>query len=564
MAVQRPQTGPALTGVHIALIAFVAVTVVALVFLVIMYTQQEDVRQRAEAANNAAKSANTRAAEDSEKYKELAKLLTGNPEAEPPAIEQQTKAVRQVLVGLPDLPDNKSFADYPLVIAFQRLAQHYDAKAKQAKSLEDANKENVAERAKLETLVAERSKEFAEKTTSLQNAYDELKKEADEAKATWKTRLEKFDAITDLTQRAERAEGELKKSQAEIERLNKELAKKQERIEGLVSALEKFRPSTDPKAVLQEADGKVLRVLPDESMVYINLGKRDRITPGLTFAVYPTLGGVTKEGRGKATIEVVTVLSDTSECRITSLEAGSAVVAGDLIANPVYDRNRTFNFVVAGDFSLGFGKTIDDPNGVKVKKLIQSWGGRIVDKVDEQTDFVVLGVPPEPVAAINGGAEAQEAAKVRNQEIAKRAQAFAQIKGDAIALGIPVLTRLQFLHFIGHRVPAKAVSFVVVGDFDTNMDGTIDDRGGAKVKDRIREWGGTVVGDARPDEWTDYVVLGRPPEDRLKLETYNEAKERAQALSIPILTATDFEDFFENRVAAGAKPPSLRQGLPGE
>ena len=40
MAVARAQSGPVLTGVHIALIAFVAVAVVALVFLVLWFVVQ--------------------------------------------------------------------------------------------------------------------------------------------------------------------------------------------------------------------------------------------------------------------------------------------------------------------------------------------------------------------------------------------------------------------------------------------------------------------------------------------------------------------------------------------
>ncbi len=546
MAVTRPQSGPALTGVHIALIAFVAVTVVALVFLVLLYTGQEDLKQRAEKARSDLTAATTTANEKQEQYKAVAKLLTGQPDAEPATVDQEAKQVRQVLTGIPDLPNSKSYADFPLVTAFRELAKEYVNRARQAKTLEDANKQANDARAQLETTLAQREKEFGEKSATLETNYKALKKEADDAKAQWKTRLEKYDALTEVTQRAERAEAELKKAQADIEALKKDLAKKQERVEGLVGAMEKFRPSHDARAVLQQAKGKILRILPDDSVVYINLGKRDRVMTGMTFAVYAPAGGVTKEGRGKATIEVVTVLQETSECKVTSVEPGSRIVVGDLIANPVYDRNRRFNFCVAGDFDLGFGTTIDDPDGVKVKKLIESWGGRVVPTVDEQTDFVVLGIAPEPVRATANTPDALEAARVKNEEITKRVNAYKQIKADATALGIPVLTRLQFLDFIGYRVPVREITFVVVGNFSTRNNGVMDDKDGVKMKARIREWGGRVADTV--DEWTGYVVLGSPPEQKSSLDAFNEAKDKAQLYFVPTLTQADLQEFFKERI----------------
>lgn len=456
MAIARPQARPVITGVHVALIVFVVVTVASLVFTVILYTGQEELNQRVQSAESSARTASDKANAAEQKYKDLAKLLTGNPELESAAIEQQVEQIRKELTAVEDLPNKANFAQFPIVTSLRQLSKYYADKSSEGAKLKSDNEQCAKDRTDMETRVQQQTAQFTEQATHLQEQFAELKKASDNNSAKWEQQAQAFE--TSLNELKDKNTERLNVVQAETAKLQKDLTEKQGRIDTLVQSLEKFRPSHDPISILQSADGQVLRVLPDESIVYINLGKKDRVTPGLSFAVYSPLGGVSKDGKGKATLEVINVMPDTSECKITGVEAGNVIVEGDLIANPVYDRERKFNFVVAGDFDLNFDGIVDDIGGENVKKLIAGWGGRIVDSVDEQTDFVVLGQSPVPVQAQGGTPEAQEAARIKAEEQKAKIQSFDAIKKEARALNLPVLTRAQFLDFIGYRVPASARS----------------------------------------------------------------------------------------------------------
>lgn len=559
MALARPQGGPVLTGVHIALIAFVAVTVVALVFLVVMYTQQEDLRQRAEAAASSARSASDKEQAAKEHYAALANLLTGKPDAEAPAIEQEAKALREQIAKQGDFPN----LDVRLVPALRQLAKQYTDKSKEAQACRDEVKASSVKYDEAVKAFEARDKEFGAKTDEFKQTYEQqtaatdanLKQQVKPVELLVAKLVKKDVASVQLDQDVNKALDEVARLQESDQRLNevqgtltklqKTDAEKQQNIDSLVAQLAKFRPSNDPKAVLQQADGKVLRVLADQAVAYIDIGKRDRVMPGMTFAVYSPFRGVSKEGRGKATLEVTDVFADTSQCKITSVEEpGGIVVAGDLVANPVFERGRTYTFVVAGDFDLDFDKNaeIDDPGGVKVKKLIQAWGGRIVDKVDEQTDFVVLGRAPLFRAPPAGNKPEDEAARIRSEEQRKQLDAFNQIKTAAQGLSLPILTRLEFFQFIGYRVPPRAITFAVAGDFDLNLDGVIDDPDGVKVRDMLRNWGAHVVDSV--DDRTDFVVLGGVPEKPSDAERYSRFKAEAQKLVIPIMTPAQILEFI--------------------
>lgn len=451
MAVARPQMKTSLTGVHYALIAFVAATVASWVGTIWLYTHQEELNQRVSSAESGARSANEKASQAQDKYGTIMKLLTGNPELEAEAVEQQVNQIRGEVAKTPGVPNAASFAQMPIVSGMRQLAKMYGDRTNQAAALQAESEKQAKAMADLEGRVQQQISQFTGQATELQGRFEELKKSHGDTEAKWEQNVKTFEAS--LNELKDKNTERLNTAQAEINKLKSDSGEKQSRINTLVQSLEKFRPSQDPMAVLKDSDGKVLRVLPEESVAYINLGKKDRVTPGLTFAVYSPLGGVDKEGKGKGTLEVVNVMSDASECRITGMETGNNIIEGDLIANPVYDKNRRFTFAVAGDFDLNFDEIIDDPGGNNVKKLITGWGGRVVDTVDEQTDFVVLGKSPQAVVAKAATPEAEDAARIRNADKQKLTDAFNGVKTEAKALDLPILTRTQFLHFIGYQVP---------------------------------------------------------------------------------------------------------------
>ncbi len=575
MAVARPQSGSVLTGVHIALIAFVVVTVVALVFLVLMYTKQEELVQRAEGAEKNAASAVDKEQALRDQLGTLANLVSGNRQADAAKLESDIKQTRDAVAKQAGIPNPNA----ALLDVLKQLGQQCAAKSTEAATCQEQLKQRSTQYEEMAKQLQERETEFKNKAEEFKNQYEEQAK-ATEANLRQRIKpvellvakvLKKEVAAVQIEQDVQKAQDEvgrlqesdqrLKETQDALAKSQKEAAEKQQTIDGLNARYARYRQTGDPRAVLQQADGRIVRVLSDQAVAYIDLGRRDRVTPGLTFAVYSPFRGISREGRGKATIEVTEVFVDTSQCRITSVEErGGVVVAGDLVANPVYERGRVFNFAVAGDFDLDFDRAghIDDPDGVKVKKLIQQWGGRVVDDVDETTDFIVLGrippaIPPTTRPADTKLTEEQirlqaEENKIRAAEQARKIEAFNRVKAAAHALSLPIMTRLEFLQFIGFRVPPAAITFAVAGDFDLNLDGVIDDYGGRRIRGMIHKWGGHVG--EKVDEKTDFVVLGAIPERAADAERYNDFKAAAEKYLVPTMTPAQILDFID-RVAPG-------------
>lgn len=233
-----------------------------------------------------------------------------------------------------------------------------------------------------------------------------------------------------------------------------------------------LRPDTVGPTVRQ-VDGKIVKIA-EKAIVYINLGSGQQITPGMTFTVYDRLIGVpqlTPEEQeqdlrlndgarllnlpeGKGSIEVVRVDEQSSECRIIRTSPGQQIVEGDVIANVVYDRHIKYAFCVYGRFDLDQNGVSSAADAEVIKRLIQSWGGRIVDEVNVDTDFLVMGVEPE-VPNFNAE-ELQDPINRNKWEQAKAERdTYDKMRDRAQEYFVPVLSQNRFLHYTGYYDMAR-------------------------------------------------------------------------------------------------------------
>jgi len=167
------------------------------------------------------------------------------------------------------------------------------------------------------------------------------------------------------------------------------------------------------------------------------------------FEVYSPTQEVSNDLRGKASIEVVTVMEDTSECRVTRRTALQPILEGDIAVNIAYERNRKPKFVVRGDFDLNYDGVIDYNGVEEATALIQQWGGQVVEDLDESVDYVVIGLPPSvPGAAAEERASDLTRAQAQQKELEKGR--FRALVERAQKMFIPVITQNQFLYLIGH------------------------------------------------------------------------------------------------------------------
>jgi hypothetical protein len=387
--------------------------------------------------------------------KELAALIGGSgtqsfaaaTKAGTTALAQARTAVQEADVKLPnDLSGAIHQLSTAVVAGETQIAQlktELDTTAAQVTAAKKQQEEMAAATAKA---VAEAR---ADATKAASEAGTDRSAKAEQVEALETARAaERAKAIADAealrTQIAEK-DGAIKKLQKDTDLIRKRLAN----LRGNVS-----------NAVITQSDGIIIR-LPGDNLAYINLGAGDQIAPGLTFEVYDKADGVPAPAndaaelpQGKASLEVLRVGSTSSECRIVRQTPGEQLTEGDLIANLVYDRNTKYAFFVYGNFDLDHNNIATTADANVIKQLITQWGGKISDKVNVSTDFVVLGV--EPVVPAFTTEELEDPVNKKKLEDAQAEQvAYQDILQTAGELNIPVMNQNRFLYYVGYYDQAK-------------------------------------------------------------------------------------------------------------
>lgn len=205
-------------------------------------------------------------------------------------------------------------------------------------------------------------------------------------------------------------------------------------------------------------DGRVIAVDASAHVAEISIGSRNKVSLGMSFTVYADASALRPDAngnypRGKATLEVINVSSTSATCRITSEARGNPIVNGDVIANAVYDPSKTYKFMVFGSFDAnrdGVASTAEVP---AIEAMIREWGGRTVDALGPDVDFLLLGErpvsPPEPPASAPPEVFSEF---VRREKEAKK---YDQLFQDAQRASIPLLNENRFYTLIGVTPAAR-------------------------------------------------------------------------------------------------------------
>lgn len=147
------------------------------------------------------------------------------------------------------------------------------------------------------------------------------------------------------------------------------------RNENLTRVLEWMREPERP-------DGQILHVSEKLGLAYIDLGKSDRLYAGMRFAI---VDGRVGDDTIKARCEVLNVMSDMSEVRITDLrDTFDPVTLGDIIFNPIYDPTGLRNAVFVGRFSGTY-------NEAELRAMLDGININVQAKMDKTTDYLIVG-----------------------------------------------------------------------------------------------------------------------------------------------------------------------------
>lgn len=463
MAKGQPQ---GLNAITVWMIIFVALWLTSTVFLVILYTGQEDLHNenvRLQSANrrlistsedkslelvkNAQESGPTVVGILEEARSRTATLATGEPANSAAEIQTKRDQILRLIrtegiVTKPDAFDDVSYHD-----ALTRLYETYKAEHALRQTAEDRA-------AQLEGQVTQ----FVEASTNQKNDFDkrakEIAQQLAQIEADWNAyRTERAKSVEKLV--SEFDDGR-KRNDADLTRerqqraaaekrlvdLQKRIAAQQEKLGALLIGPEKLSTARQP-------DGKVLTAVPGDDVVYINLGRQHALTLGLRFAVYSARTGIPEDGRAKAQIEVVSISDNSAECRIVHVVGNEVILEEDLIANPVYDPDRPLSFVVLGEFDLNHDGLPDREGAATLESLIVDWGGKVFAELNPLTDFVVLGAAPRPPKSTGEGAD-QGSPTASADPRQKAWTLYNELLVSAKTLSVPILTQDVFLNFLGY------------------------------------------------------------------------------------------------------------------
>lgn len=256
-----------------------------------------------------------------------------------------------------------------------------------------------------------------------------------------------------VTDEAKGRENQLQSRIAELQQRNLILEDQLARLRGEKRGVE-LRPTAEETL----ADGQIIGLDPSRQQVYLNLGRNRNMVLGMTFAVYGDAAQIRKDEDGnyvpgKATIEVINVGAESSTARIISETRGNPIVRNDVIANAVYDPNKTYKFVVFGNFDTNRDGNATPAEREDVRTMIEAWGGKVVDDMQGDVDFLVLGsepvLPPRP--GVDVPIEVVQA-YIRQE---KDVNTYRDLQKTAIATSVPVLNENRLYTLIG-KTPAPA------------------------------------------------------------------------------------------------------------
>lgn len=191
-----------------------------------------------------------------------------------------------------------------------------------------------------------------------------------------------------------------------------------------------------------------------EKQVTISIGLRQKAKIGMPFSVYADAASLRPDAngeypRGKAALEIIGVDENSSRARILWESKGNPIVAGDVIANPVYDPNKKYKFLVFGNYDANGDGVATAGERADILALIESWGGELVDDLSGDVDFLVLGqrpnLPPNP----GSGAPVEVIQEYirRNRDVER----YDRLRQQAEATSIPILNENRLYTLLGRQ-----------------------------------------------------------------------------------------------------------------
>jgi hypothetical protein len=380
-----------------------------------------------------------------EAYGQLMGFVLGDPNARPDGVDRIKEALGSTTAAnvKAELADLRSKVDQMTAdkAGMEKLVADAQADAKQAR-----------EQAKQ----ASTSAQAASKGVS--DTLGEYKSKTDEYGTKVETTVtEVRQAQADADARVRTAE---EKHQREIDEASSRNAELSTRLAELEKTADQYRMKPVNAASL--ADGRVIDVGGPEGEIYLSIGSKQRVQPGMTFEVYDSVNAIKFDSAtnelapGKARVVILKTSENTSTAKIVPDAAGDRaaakrlqkpIVRDDVIANAMYSPDYRYKFMVHGKFDFDGDGVATAAEADYIRGRIKAWGGEVVegDKLRGDVDFIVMGKqppqPPEPPA------DADTDTYTAYRESRKAYDLYRSLFDEAKTARVPVLNwnRMQVL-----------------------------------------------------------------------------------------------------------------------
>lgn len=367
-------------SVFVYLFVATLVIVVALVAAVLIMKSDKDTVEREKlSAISKQKEIEARLRRETEKLVKLQELVASTSDAFPEDdsfFQEKLRELEEQINGVRSELGIKQQVDYTYLI------EPYDDFGKLVRALKrgwdaDANKAKAAleNYEKLQVTTQKQLQELDEKNAALKQQLSDLEKKCQDDSTTLSQRVE------ELTNTIAEREDEWTRKELEFK---KQIAFADNRIQQLLNRVKRCEEEKTKVKTIEDIapDGQIIEVEPTSHVVWVNLGRKSHLRPGLVFRVYQSVGG---KKQWKGSIEIRRVEDEYSEGRIIEeLDPLNPLAATDYITSPFFDPQATPTFVFAGDDVVNRSLSLDS-----IKRKLQSYGARIGDRVTIDTDFLV-------------------------------------------------------------------------------------------------------------------------------------------------------------------------------
>lgn len=430
------------TGLVVGLVTFVILTVALLATSIYFFVEMQDSKDKAKNASDAQRIAQDKERKTESDYAALVGFVTGDPSARP---EGGLDRIKEGL-GAANVTSLKTELE-TLRSKLDSAGQELDSQ----KKLASASKADAAT-AREELRRAKESAQAAAKNVddTIGQYRGATEKYGTEVKQTVASISRLQDEID------ERRRNEVATLQGQIDSISGQRAELSTRVADLQKTVDQYRVKPANAAAL--ADGRVIDVGGQDGEVFLSIGSKQRVQPGMIFDVYddansiqynPTSGELVP---GKARVVVLKVADTTSTARVIPDAARPGakirpVVKDDVVANPIFSPDYKYKFLVHGKFDVDGDGKATAAEAEYVRGRIRAWGGEVIDgdKLRGDLDFVVMGVQPTQPAPLPSNAN--EGEYTAYFEAKKAYDGYLQLFNEAQTARVPVLNwnRMQVL-----------------------------------------------------------------------------------------------------------------------